>query len=78
MASNPYEYNGTPADCRPINDETVIEVVSGPNKYGQHSFFAYWNDGYLPPSGVRGQIFLANLTDFVSRHPNHRFVDRRK
>jgi len=42
--SKPYDYNGTPADCRPVDGETVIEIISGPNRYNQYSFFAYWNN----------------------------------
>lgn len=75
--SKPNLNNGTPADCRPADNETVIEIVEGPNRHGQHVFFAYWNDNYLPPSGIRGQIFVTNLDQFVMQHPMHRFVDRR-
>jgi hypothetical protein len=84
--SKSYDYNGTPADCRPANKhETVIEVVDGPNRYGEHTFFAYWEDTYMPPSGVRGQIFLTSLSEFIKRTEKidgskitYRLVDRRR
>jgi hypothetical protein len=89
--SKAFDYNGTPEDCRPVGNQAVIEVVSGPNHYGQHTFFVYWNDEspvwdkngkaqtqyYDPLPCVRGQIFVAHLAAFLERYTDYRFVDRR-
>lgn len=61
------------ADCIPANEhETIIEIVGGPNKYGQHTFFKYWiGTGHF--TGPRGQIFVARL----SEHKADKVIDRR-
>jgi len=52
--------------------ETVMEIVDGPNKYSQYTFFLYWiGTGHF--EGVRGQIFLAD----PAQHKHDRSVDAR-
>jgi len=61
------------ADCIPKDEhETVMEILDGPNKYGQYTFFLYWiGTGHF--TGTRGQIFLANPAE----HKAQRIIDRR-
>ena len=51
----------------PKDNETIVEQLSHVNKHGDSSFFAYWKDDYLPPNGVRGQIFLCNATEKIEK-----------
>lgn len=44
--------------------EIVVEVVSGPDSHGRHSFDAYWLDKRFP-SVVRGQCFHSKLQTFA-------------
>ena len=42
----------------------VLDITPGVDGQGRHRFTAYWQDGFLPPSGVRGQCFHAELRQF--------------
>ena len=61
-------------DCEPDNGETVIEITRPANANGEHTFFAYWNDGTV----IRSQLFVTDLASFVAPASHVRFVDRRK
>jgi len=62
-----------PSDCLPVGDERVMEILDGPNKYGEVTFFLYWN-GTGEFTGPRGQIFLSN----PAKHKADRVIDRRQ
>jgi hypothetical protein len=63
-----------PIDCIPMHEnETVLELVAGPNRYGQYTFFLYWI-GQGNFVGKRGQVFLANPTEYQ----HDRIVDARR
>lgn len=49
--------------------ETLVEVISPVDDLGRVQFVAYWRDDYLPPAGVRGQVFYARLDEFAARRP---------
>lgn len=49
--------------------ETIVYPKSGEklDDLGRIQFTAFWLDDYLPPNGVRGQVFHTNLADFIAR-----------
>jgi hypothetical protein len=65
-------------DCIPrTKDETVIELVDGPDHSNRYTFFMYWiGKGHF--TGVRGQIFKREMTEsdkkarMVDHRPNKR------
>ncbi len=42
-----------------------ISLGQNPDTGGRVQFTAFWLDDYLPPDGVRGQVFNTNLDRFV-------------
>lgn len=65
----PRSDNPTPAKEDLGVDETAIRVHSDSlDELGRVQLSAFWLDGYLPPSGVRGQVFFTGLADFVRRN----------
>ncbi len=66
-----------PADCRPATEtETVMEILAGPDHLLRCEFVLYWHDDYLPPEGIRGQVFFADPAPYLARE-TVRVVDRR-
>jgi hypothetical protein len=62
-----------PADCVPTNpNETVMEILEGPNRHGKYMFFLYWI-GQGHHHGTRRQVFLAD----PAKYKHDRVVDRR-
>ncbi len=55
-------------DPRPRDVSEIVVKVKGRAHNGDDIFFAYWLDAYLPPNGVRGQIFVEPLDTFVKRN----------
>lgn len=52
-------------------NEVALSITSDRlDEQGRVQFTAHWLDDYLPPSGVRAQVFHTNLADFV--HRQHR------
>jgi hypothetical protein len=51
-------------DCCPLSEsETVVEIISGPDRHGKTGFFAHWiGKGHF--SWHRGQINLVDLRQF--------------
>jgi hypothetical protein len=64
-------------DNTPCIRENLIEVTSGPDEEGKHTFFVYWRDDEVPPEGIRAQVFLADLKEFTDKHKPNRVGDRR-
>ncbi|MFI5934742.1 hypothetical protein [Actinoplanes sp. NPDC051494] len=50
--------------------ETIVYPKAGSraDERGRSQFTAFWLDDYLPPDGVRGQVFHTSLIDFIARH----------
>jgi hypothetical protein len=79
-----------PPDCRPAtDDEIVVELLAGPDSFGRHQVFVYWNAecvaGCEQCEGrgcgqvtTRGQIFWTNVERFTRPEtPPSRVVDHR-
>jgi hypothetical protein len=61
--------NPIPAKETLAPDEVAIRIHSEAfDDFGRVQFTAFWLDDYLPPNGVRGQVFHTNLADFVRRN----------
>lgn len=51
---------------RPANmDDIVIAVHTDPDGLNRQQFTTYWRDGYLPPDGVRAQVFYMPVDEHV-------------
>ena len=48
-------------------NEVFVQVRSGPDHLGRVQFTAFWLDDYLPPNGVRGQVFNTLLDEYIAR-----------
>lgn len=49
------------------NDVLVhIPADARPDNFGRVQFTAFWLDDYLPPNGVRGQVFHADPEKFAA------------
>jgi len=64
-----------PADCKPTTlDETVMEILAGPDKDGNFQFCLYFHGtGHF--TGVQAQMFNAKLEDHMKGEI--RLIDRR-
>lgn len=72
-----YTGGGEPKSPRPANpvpakedldaDEVTIRIHDDFDDLGRCQFTAFWLEDYLTPDGVRGQVFFANLADWVRR-----------
>ena len=59
---------GSGLPVRPAHAREIVVEIEGPqDDHGRQTFFAYWLDDYLPPSGVRGQVFRCVLADWIKR-----------
>lgn len=56
----------------PIVDElgpndVFVQVHTEPDGQDRVQFTAFWRDDYLPPAGVRGEVFHTSLEKFTAR-----------
>lgn len=66
-SKRPRAGNPMPAKEDLAENEVAINATGDLDDLGRCQISAYWLDGYLPPSGVRGQVFFTNLAEFVRR-----------
>lgn len=59
----------TPANTDFTSDtEVIVHIRAGaiPDSLSRLQFTAFWLDDYLPPDGVRGQVFYTSLDNFIA------------
>lgn len=48
------------------SNDVLVQTLSKPDNLGRVRFAAFWIDDYLPPNGVRGQVFNTLLAKFTA------------
>jgi hypothetical protein len=48
--------------------EVAVVIHCEPDDFGRVDLVVFWLEDYLTPAGVRGQVFFANLAEFLARH----------
>jgi hypothetical protein len=48
--------------------EVAVVIHCEPDDFGRVGLVAFWLEDYLTPAGIRGQVFFANLAEFLARH----------
>ncbi len=56
-------------DCSELDPNEFAITITDEHldDLGRAQFFGHWLDDYLPPSGVRGQVFNTNVAGWVAR-----------